>query len=126
MISLGVNLCLLIESTSYLSPKEQTIRIPVPFSISAELSAIMGTSYPNRGTFAFFLNRCVYLLSLGLIKTATHAPNNSGLVVAINKSLSPVLNFMVENKLFFSLSSSSAWAIAVWHSGHHIVGNSFK
>ena len=94
--------------------------------MSADSSVRIGTSISNNGTFAFFPTIFLYLLSFGLTKTATHAGRSSGRVVAINKSslVLAILNLSVENKLGCSLSSSSAWAIAVWHSGHHIVGNS--
>src|SRR3989344_3397340 len=107
----------------------------------ADSSEIIGTSCSNNGTFAFFPINFLYLVSFGLTKTATHAPSNSGLVVAIGKSATsllvlevvepenflfsgslPTVNFNVVKKVFLVLSSNSACAIGVPHSGQKIVG----
>ena len=86
---------------------------------------MIGTSWLNRGTVACLPTRFLYRLSFGFTKTATQAERSSGRVVAIGRSLFSTLNFSVEKREGISLSSSSAWAIEVWHSGHHIVGKSF-
>src|SRR3989344_6052181 len=93
--------------------------------MSADSSIRTGTSNPKRGTFAFFPIAHLYLESFGFTKIATHAGRSSGLVVEIGMSFPLDENFIVKNLLFSCLSSSSAWAIAVWHSTHHIVGKSF-
>ena len=55
---------------------------------------------------------------------ATHAGMRSGRVVAMMSGSLPMLNCMSLNWLSFSLSLRSACAMAVWHSTHHIVGDS--
>ncbi len=62
---LGFNFIFLIASTSYLSPYEHIIIMPVPFLGSAESSPIIGTTWLNKGTFTFFPIKFLYLLSLG-------------------------------------------------------------
>lgn len=52
----------------------------------------------------------------------TQAGSNSGLVVAIVRSLSPNLNVMSLNDDSFDSSSNSTCAIVVWHVVHHRAG----
>src|SRR5579864_2722111 len=101
---------------------------PVPLLGSALSSARTGTDWLKIGVRTFVPTNSRYRSSLGLTTTATHAASSSGRVVAIGSSRpSSAKNGIVVKSVWTpGLSSTSAWATPVWHSGHHNVGAEFR
>jgi len=115
--------CSFCHSMSVWSPKVQHITAPDPFSWSAFSSVLIGTLKLNSGTVASFPTRSLYLSSFGFTKIQTQAGNNSGLVVEIVRSWLSSLNVISLNVDSWVSSSSSTWAIVVWHVVHQRDGH---
>ncbi len=116
--------CVCHQATSVVSPNVQHMTAPVPFWGSAALSSRIGTRCPKSGTVASRPRSSRKRPSPGCTKIAVQAASNSGRVVAMAKGVpSSNWNSIVTYSLGRSRSASSAWAMAVSHSGHQIVGD---
>ena len=105
------SLCFSHHSLSVSSPKVQHMTRPVPFSRSTFASATIGTSMLNSGVRAFLPS--YFAASSGWYISATQAGSSSGRVVITGAGWPSMLNRMMFCELAISLSTISAWAMAV-------------
>ncbi len=93
---------------------------PVPFSLSTFSSGMMGTSTLNSGVSAFL--PAYRAASSGWHMRATQAGMSSGRVVITGACRPSMVKRMTFCVLAISLSTISAWAMAVWSTGVPVEG----